>query len=149
MSNVLILYQCHFKTCCYNVTLTSYRWLYQHWTLNVLLRCCKSTHIKKGQVCDASLWWVKSQGWKRKENFNLPPYGHDLTPRGKKNPINLGGHLQPSQCCYNKISLFWWNPHCKIKINPIFSPSTSFYLYSFSSLIVELLCLFVNDGGSF
>jgi len=93
MSNVLILYQCHFKTCCYNVTLTSYRWLYQHWTLNVLLRCCKSTHIKKGQVCDASLWWVKSQGWKRKENFNLPPYGHDLTPRGKKNPINLGGQF--------------------------------------------------------
>jgi hypothetical protein len=52
MLNVLVLYQCHFKTCCYNVTLTSYQWLYQHWTLNILLRCCKSTHTKRGQVCD-------------------------------------------------------------------------------------------------
>jgi hypothetical protein len=26
--------------------------LYQHWTLNILLRCCKSTHTKRGQVCD-------------------------------------------------------------------------------------------------
>jgi hypothetical protein len=52
MSNILVLYQCHFKTCCYNVTLTSYQWLYQHWTLNILLRCCKSTRTKKGQVCD-------------------------------------------------------------------------------------------------
>ena len=55
MSNILILYQCHFKTCCYNVTLTSYQWLYQHWTLNILLRCCKSTHTKRGQVCDGEL----------------------------------------------------------------------------------------------
>jgi hypothetical protein len=54
MSNILILYQCHFKTCCYNVTLTSYEWLYQHWTLNILLRCCKSTHTKRGQVCDGN-----------------------------------------------------------------------------------------------
>jgi hypothetical protein len=52
MSNILVLYQCHFKTCCYNVTLTSYQWLYQHWTLNILLRCCKSIHTKRGQVCD-------------------------------------------------------------------------------------------------
>jgi len=52
MLNVLVLYQCHFRTCCYNVTLTSYQWLYQHWTLNILLRCCKSTHTKRGQVCD-------------------------------------------------------------------------------------------------
>jgi hypothetical protein len=52
MSNVLVLYQCHFKTCCYNVTLTSYQWLYQHWMLNILLRCYKSTHTKRGQVCD-------------------------------------------------------------------------------------------------
>jgi hypothetical protein len=55
MSNVLVLYQCHFKTCCYNVTLTSYQWLYQHWTLNILLRCCKSTRTKRGQVCDVML----------------------------------------------------------------------------------------------
>jgi hypothetical protein len=53
MSNILVLYQCQFKTCCYNVTLTSYQWLYQHWTLNILLRCCKSTHTRRGQVCDA------------------------------------------------------------------------------------------------
>jgi hypothetical protein len=52
MSNILVLYQCHFNTCCYNVTLTSYQWLYQHWTLNILLRCCKSTHTRRGQVCD-------------------------------------------------------------------------------------------------
>ncbi len=52
MSNILVLYQCHFKTCCYNITLTSYQWLYQHWMLNILLRCCKSTHTKRGQVCD-------------------------------------------------------------------------------------------------
>jgi hypothetical protein len=52
--NVLVLYQCHFRTCCYNVILTSYYWLYQHWTLNILLRCCKSTHTKRGQVCDVS-----------------------------------------------------------------------------------------------
>jgi hypothetical protein len=52
MLNVLVLYQCHFRTCRYNVTLTSYQWLYQHWTLNILLRCCKSTHTKRGQVCD-------------------------------------------------------------------------------------------------
>jgi hypothetical protein len=52
MSNILVLYQCHFKTCCYNVILTSYQWLYQHWTLNILLRCCKSTRTKRGQVCD-------------------------------------------------------------------------------------------------
>jgi hypothetical protein len=54
MSNILVLYQCHFKTC-YNVTLTSYQWLYQHWTFNILLRCCKSTHTKRGQVCDGPM----------------------------------------------------------------------------------------------
>jgi len=59
MLNVLVLYQCHFRTCCYNVPLTSYQWLYQHWTLNILLRCCKSTHTKRGQVCDVALLrWV-------------------------------------------------------------------------------------------
>ncbi len=52
MSNILVLYQCHFRTCCYNVTLTSYQWLYQYWTLNILLRCCKNTHTRRGQVCD-------------------------------------------------------------------------------------------------
>jgi len=52
MSNVLVQYQCHFKTCCYNVTLISYQWLYQLWMLNILLRCYKSTHTKMGQVCD-------------------------------------------------------------------------------------------------
>ncbi len=48
------------KTCCYNVTLTSYQWLYQHWTLNILLRCCKSTHTKRGQVCDVLIAEVLS-----------------------------------------------------------------------------------------
>ncbi len=59
MSNILVLYQCHFKICCYNVTLTSYQWLYQHWTLKILLRCCKSTHIKRGQVCDEHIFQEK------------------------------------------------------------------------------------------
>jgi hypothetical protein len=66
MSIVLVLYQCHFKTCCYNVTLTSYQWLYQHWTLNILLRCYKSTHTKRGQVCDVARWGgicCKSHPW--------------------------------------------------------------------------------------
>jgi hypothetical protein len=58
MSNVLLLYQCHFKTCCYNVTLTSYQWLYQHWTLNILLRCCKNIRTKRGQVCDEGFFLV-------------------------------------------------------------------------------------------
>jgi hypothetical protein len=48
------------------------------------------------------------------------------------------------QCCSNKILMFWWNPHCRIKINPKPNPiySTS---SSFSSLLVQLLCLFLND----
>jgi hypothetical protein len=60
MSNVLVLYQCHFKTWCYSVTLTSYQWLYQHWTWNILLRCCKSIPTKRGQVCDA---WFTCNGY--------------------------------------------------------------------------------------
>jgi len=66
MSNILVLYQCHFKTCSYNVTLTSYQWLYQHWNLNILLRCCKSTHTKRGQVCDGICYLQSTTMiWKR------------------------------------------------------------------------------------
>jgi len=40
--------------------------------------------------------------------------------------------------------MFRWNPHCRIKLNPkpnrIYSTSSSF-----SSLLVQLLCLFLND----
>jgi len=63
MSNILVLYQCHFKTRCYNVTLTSYQWLYQHWKLNILLRCCKSTHTKRGQVCDVTPPMTLCKAW--------------------------------------------------------------------------------------
>jgi hypothetical protein len=79
MLNVLVLYQCHFRTCCYNVTWTSYHWLYQHWTLNILLRCCKSTHTKRGQVCDVVhriIWSHTHQQHTngRKSNFNPRNY---------------------------------------------------------------------------
>ncbi len=44
--------------------------------------------------------------------------------------------------------LFWWNPHCRIEVNPksnlIFSMSFSFF-----SFFVKLLSWFLNDGGSF
>jgi hypothetical protein len=57
-----------------------------------------------------------------------------------------------SSGCYNKILLFWWNPHYRIKINlksNLKSSTFSFHLSSFLSPLVEFICLFVNDGGSF
>ncbi len=93
-------------------------------------------------------------GVKAENDFNLTLYGPGLAPRLKKytsqleRPIcNPGG-----QCYNNKILLFWWNSHRRIKLNlrsnPIFSPSFIFLFFSFYFLFVELLCLFVNDGRS-
>jgi hypothetical protein len=51
------------------------------------------------------------------------------------------------QCYYNFILLFWWTPHWKIKVNP--KPNLISSTSLVSSPLVELLCLFVNDGRSF
>jgi hypothetical protein len=36
---------------CYNAITTSYQWLYQHLTLNTLLKCCKNKNTWRGQIC--------------------------------------------------------------------------------------------------
>jgi hypothetical protein len=93
VSNILVLYQCHFRTC-YNVTLTSYQWLYQHWTLNILLRCCKNIHTKRGQVCD--------------DYWKSPPKTTTLPPNGEYGRYMMSRQVRSiasTQCqCYAEAS---------------------------------------------
>jgi hypothetical protein len=87
----------------------------------------------------------------RKKNnfFNLSLYGLDLTQRQKKYTYQVGSpNCNPwGQCCYNYILLFWWNSHLNIKVNP--KPNLISSTSLVSSPLIELLCLFVNDGRSF
>jgi hypothetical protein len=55
-----MLLQCHFNIISMIVS-----------TLNILLRCCKNTHTKKGQVCDALLSWRWKQHMLVKYDFGL------------------------------------------------------------------------------
>ncbi len=67
-------------------------------------------------------------GVKAENDFNLPLCGLDLAPRLKKDTYQLERPIcNPQDQCYNnKILLFWWNSHRRIKLNlrsnPIFSP---------------------------
>ncbi len=72
-------------------------------------------------------------------------------PQGRKRiSITLGGQFATLGANVVVLEIVvLMNPHFRIKIslkpNPIFSPSSSFYLSSFSSPSVELMCLFLND----
>lgn len=91
-----------------------------------------------------------------KENhfFNLPLYGADLTPKEKKDTYQLGRPIYNlwDQCYWNKILLFWWNLHCKIKINPksnsLCLPFFSFHFSSLFSLLLSFCaCLWMMKGA--
>jgi len=47
--------------------------------LNILLRCCKSTHTKRGQICDGGMdgGWLdgwRLEGWSVEKHYNLGLY---------------------------------------------------------------------------
>jgi len=76
-------------------------------------------------------------------------------PQGRRTiSITLGGQFATLRANGVVIKIIvLMNLHFRIKIspkpNPIFFPSSSFYLSSFSSSFVELICLFVNDERGF
>jgi len=90
----------------------------------------------------------------KKKKFNLPFYGLVLALRLKNDTYQFRRLIcNPWDQCYNnKILYFWWNPHCRIKLNPKPNPLSSpslFHLSPFCYFLIKLLCLFMNDGKSF
>jgi hypothetical protein len=86
--------------------------------------------------------------------FNLPLYHPNLAPRQKKGTFQVGGPIcnpwGPNVAaikyfCSNEIHIVGSN----LKPNLFFVFSSSLHLFSFFSLFVEFLRLFVNDGRSF
>jgi hypothetical protein len=127
-----------------------------HFTLVVKVKVEFKSNIPIGAITTFSPkgFTLKSRSKNKIIFFNLPLYGLDLTLRSKKDTYQLGRPIcNPwSQWGCNKILLFWWNPHYRIKINPksnlIFSTSLFFHFFSFFFL-VKILCLFVNNERSF
>ncbi len=70
-------------------------------------------------------------------------------PQGKKETYQLARPICNlwGQCCCNKILLFWWNSHCKIKVN--LNQSLYFLFLHIISLFPFPLVEFVNNGRGF
>jgi hypothetical protein len=69
-------------------------------------------------------------------------------------PMNFGGQFATLWANVAMIKYYCFDEiHNVMKVNPkpnsISLASSSFYIFSLCSLGVELLCLFMNDGGDF
>jgi len=124
-----------------------------HFTLVVKVKVEFKSNIPIGAITTFSPkgFTLKSRSKNKIIFFNLPLYGLDLTLRSKKDTYQLGRPIcNPwSQWGCNKILLFWWNPHYRIKINPksnlIFSTSLFFHFFF---LLKFCACLWIMKGVS-